>query len=268
MKQLWMLFFVTLISCIPVDVCAQTKTIKKKKIEPTEQTSESEDAPKKKKKDSKTVQVFEEVDDYTAPGIAAARKIEEYNILKINPFGAIVGMYAVSYERVVNPMLSGEITLGLTKLNELYQSFSEIGNGAAHQFFSNSSIVSAESGLVLGFAARYYVGKRNHIPEGSYLAAGFQTRNYQFTELAYIQPQLRGEAAVKSSLAETDLIRLMFGYQGVGDSGISWDFYVGGAYRKLTSNGPYTTSTQFFNGQRTLSTGPAFLVGCKIGMAF
>jgi hypothetical protein len=100
------------------------------------------------------------------------------------------------------------------------------------------------------------------------LSAGFQTRRYQFTELAYIQPQLRGEASVKSSLAETDLIRLMFGYQGVGDSGISWDFYVGGAYRKLTSDGPYTTNTQFFNGQRTLSTGPAFLVGCKIGMAF
>lgn len=99
---------------------------------------------------------------------------------------------------------------------------------------------------------------------------GFQTRTYRFTENDFVSPEIRGSTAVPSALSETDLIRFMFGYQSLGTLGSSfcWDWYIGGAYRKLTSDGPYSTSTQFSKGQRTLSTDPVFLVGCKVGMAF
>jgi hypothetical protein len=269
MKKLLMLFLVTSISYIQgSEVGAQTKTIKKNKIEPKE-ASDSEDTPKKKKKGSKTLE-FEDVDGYTAPGVAVAAKIDYYNVVKLNPWGAVMGMYSGSYERVLTPRFSGELTLGMTKLNNRhgYITMTDLWNDAKPAFFNNASIQTLETGLVLGLTVRYYGGGRTHIPEGAYFMGGVQMRSYRFTENAFVRPDVRGQTLVPSSLTETDLIRVIFGHQAITRSGFIWDLYVGLAYRKLTSDGPYSTSTQVFNGQRTLTSDPILLLGCKVGMAF
>lgn len=145
MKKSLILFFILLISYWQAsEASAQTKTTQKKKIEPSEKPSEPQDTPEKQKKVKKnpqTIQVFEEVDDYTAPNIAVARKIEAYNVVKFNPWGVLLGMYSGSYERIITPTLSGELTFGMTKLHSRTGLFTdELWGGAKQAFFQKANI--------------------------------------------------------------------------------------------------------------------------------
>jgi hypothetical protein len=229
------------------------------KPEPKQSTQKSQ------KGQSKDVQVFDVQDGYDT--VEKKKKALAKNIFKINPLEAIDGAFPVFYERVLSPKFSVEAGLGVTTTSSTF--------GALRTLLSESNeyegLYKGKTGMMFKLGVRYYASKDDDAPDGTYFALESQIKQYKFD--AYQYESIGGGRLVTgpynpTTINNTDIIRILFGYQSENTSNFTWDTYIGLSWRKHTFNGWYQDEgTRPVLG--SISTyRPVFLCGVKIGICF
>jgi hypothetical protein len=248
------------------DAIAQRRGDKEK---PKREKRENQKPSKKEadKGQSEDVQVFDKTDDYEYFEKKSSNNPK--NIFKINPFDALDGSFPLFFERVLTNKFSAEIGIGVTTTSESFTSIrKELFGSDFYEGFHQG-----QTGTFLKLGVRYYAGKNDDAPEGSYLALEYQTKNFQFDAYPYIKDGSNFYRAATgpyqdTKVTNTDLIRVIFGYQSDNSSNFCWDPYIGIAMRKRTFDGWYEDES----GKPILGsiseTKPIFLIGAKLGIRF
>ncbi len=139
--------------------------------------------------------------------------------------------------------------------------------------FDYDGFYQGKTGLFYKIAARYYASKDEFATVGTYFAIEFQNKDYKFDAYPFVKDNGNFVRSTKgpfteTTISNTDLIRLVFGYENDNSSNFCWDPFIGLAYTKKTFNGWYTNS----NGDPILGsiseTKPSFILGFKIGIRF
>ncbi len=231
---------------------------------PTKKENEKPKREKSKKGESKDVEVFDQGDDYEY--FEKKNSDNPKNVIKINPLDAISGSFPIYFERVLSNKFSVEVGVGLTATSEWNITINQ-------ELFENSDYEGfhkGKTGLMFKIGARYYAGRGDDAPEGTYFALEYQTKNYKFDAYPIVNGSRFQGALVESSVSNTDLIRILFGYQSEGSSSnFVWDPYIGIGWRKHTFNGWYeeeNTSNAIFGEKSEYK--PIFLIGFKMGIRF
>jgi hypothetical protein len=213
---------------------------------------------------SKDVQVFDEEDDYDY--FENKSNSNPKNIIKINPFEALDGAFPIYYERVVSSKFSVEVGVGLTATSAFTN---EINSG----LFGNNDydgFYKGKTGLMFKLGARYYAGRGDYAPEGTYFALEYQVKNFKFDAYPYINGSRTSSGPFQeTTISNADLARLLFGYQTDSSSNFVWDYFLGVGWRKHTVDGWYVdenTSNPVLGEQSSYK--PVLLLGVKMGIRF
>ena len=249
---------------------AQTKPSKSgKKEEKKEAPTESQKEPKKeskkesKKGESKDVQVFDAKDDYDY--FEKKNNSNPKNVIKINPLEILNGTFPIFYERVVAPKVSVEVGLGVTAVSAFYSALQqELSNNQDYD-----GLAKGKTGLMFKIGARYYAGRRDEAPEGPYLGVEYQVKKYVYDAFPYTGGYRASSGPTQeASSTDTDLLRILFGYQSDNSNNFSWDPYIGIGWRKHTFNGWYLDENSKAILGSVSSSKPVFLIGVKMGLRF
>jgi hypothetical protein len=257
----------TLLTCL-ISLCthhaeAQTKQPKKPKDTP------KKDAPQPNKGQSKDVQVFDQSDAKDDYDYFQKKKSEQpKNIIKINPLEVLNASFPVFYERVLSPKFSVEIGIGVTTITSNFAEFQTalLGDiGSAYEGF-----YKGKTGPLLKLGFRYYAGKGDDAPEGAYFALEYQMKKYNFDAYKLNANGDRTYSAPyqASSVTNSELLRILFGYQYEGNSNFTWDPYIGLGWRQTTFNGNYLGDNRQVLLGSVSAYKPVFIIGFKMGVAF
>jgi hypothetical protein len=234
------------------------KTPKKENQKPSKKES--------KKGQSKDVQVFDQSDDYDNDVFDKKNADNPKNIIKINPFEALDGAFPIYYERVLSDKFSVEVGVGLTATSAFTNEIS------AGLFDSKDydGFYKGKTGLMFKLGARYYAGRGDYAPEGTYFALEYQAKNFKFDAYPFINGSRTSSGPYQeTTVSNTDLVRLLFGYQTDSSSNFVWDYFLGIGWRKHTVNGWYVdenTSVPALGEQSSYK--PVLLLGIKMGIRF
>jgi hypothetical protein len=262
-KNLVLTLLVCLVSVCTHHVTAQTKQPKKTTTPPQKKD------PQPKKGQSKDVQVFDQSDAKDDYDYFEKKKSDNpKNIIKINPLEILNASFPIFYERVLSPKFSAEIGIGLTTITPSFAEFQSAllgGNGYAFE-----GLQKGKTGPLLKIGFRYYAGRGDDAPEGAYFALEYQMKKYNFDAYKLNPGGDRSYSAPyqASSITNTDLLRILFGYQYEGNSNFTWDPYIGLGWRQTTFNGYYQDdASKVVLGSISVYK-PVFIIGFKMGVAF
>lgn len=223
----------------------------------------------KKKDNIEIIEIKEDEDDNDY--FERKKESQELNILKINPFAAIGGVFPIYFERVLGPHFSVEVAAGPT-LHTNAQLLAEIlsENGD----FDENLVYQKKIGFVGKIGFRYYPSKRDLAPDGFYMSGELQYQNFKRTTFGY---DSFGGAASSGTvydvkLKKTDFVRVIAGWTSVYDNFVS-EYFVGFGLRQKDIDRldySYDGQTGTYTNLPTSSSEilPAFLLGWKIGFSF
>jgi hypothetical protein len=260
-------FFLTLLPIfllVCTHLTAQTKQPKPKADPPK---SAKKDDKKPQKGQSEDVQVFDQAkakDDYDY--FEKKKNSNPQNIVKLAPLELIDGTFPIFYERVLSPKFSVEIGVGVTATSESFSTLrAELsGNTEYDNYYKGST------GSFIRIGAKYYAGRSDDAPEGPYVGAEFQIKKFKFDSYKLDATGYPSSSAPyqATSVTNTDLIRIVFGYQSLTSSDFAWDYYIGLAWRQHTFNGQYKDDNSKVILGDVTSYKPVFVIGAKIGLGF
>jgi hypothetical protein len=259
-------FFLTLIPIfllVCTHLSAQTKPSKQK---PNTPKPAQKDDTQPNKGQSKDVQVFDAngKDDYDY--FVKKNANNPKNVIKINPLEVLDGSFPVFYERVIHPKFSVEVGLGVTTVSSTFAEFrSALSNSAFYDGF-----VKGKTGTMFKIGVRYYASKGDDAPEGSYFAAEYQVKKFNFDayKMDINGSRISSAPYQATSVTNSDLLRLLFGYQYEGNSNFKWDTFIGLGWRTTTLNGWYLNDNSKAVLGSVSNVKPVFIIGFKLGVAF
>lgn len=235
----------------------------------TEKVEENKSQPKPAKKgQSKEVQVFDNGDDYDY--FQKKKSNSPKNAIKINPLEVLDGTFPIYFERVIHPKLSVEIGLGFTSTSPYYVSIrQELSNTGEYDGFAKS-----KTGSMFKLGARFYANRNDVAPEGAYFSLEYQVKKFKYDAYPLQGSPSNGYYRASSppfkeeSITNSDVIRVLFGYQYENDSNFSWDPYIGIGWRKRAFNGSYLDDNNKPQFGTKSEAKPVFIVGFKMGILF
>jgi hypothetical protein len=272
MKKNFFLTLLPILLLLCTHVSAQTKQPKPKTnappTKPSKPTQKKDDQPKKGQ--SNDVQVFDDKDGKTKDDYDYFEKKSSNsnpkNFIKIAPLESLDGTFPIFFERVLSNKFSVELGLGLTTTAS---TFAEIqgtvfGGGDYDNFYKGGT------GSFIRIGGRYYASKSDDAPEGPYLGVEFQIKKFKFDayRLDNTGYQVTSAPYSPTSITNTDLIRLVFGYHSLTDNNFGWDYYIGVAWRQHTFSGTYKDENSKVITGDLSSSYPTLLIGAKIGLGF
>jgi hypothetical protein len=262
MKKNFLLTLLSFLIFFCTDLTAQRRGETSK---PPKKENEKPKKEKSKKGESKDVEVFDQGDDYDY--FEKKNSDNPKNVFKINPLEALDGTFPIYFERVLNNKFSLEVGIGLTTTSSWSSSIS------SELFGSNDydGFYKGKTGLMFKFGARYYAGRNDDAPEGTYFALEYQAKNFKFDAYPYINGSRASSGPYQeTNVSNTDLVRILFGYQSEGSSSnFVWDPYIGIGWRKHNFEGWYQEDNKPAPTLGSVSEyKPVFLIGFKMGIRF
>jgi hypothetical protein len=259
-------FFLTLISIfllVCTHLSAQTKPSKQK---PNAPKPAQKDDTQPNKGQSKDVQVFDQNDKDDYDYFVKKNSNNPKNIIKINPLEVLDASFPVFYERVIHPKFSVEIGLGITTVSSTFAEFrGELSNSAYYDGF-----FKGKTGPMFKLGFRYYASKGDDAPEGGYFAVEYQIKKFNFDAYKLTPGGSRNYSAPyeATSVTNSDMLRILFGYQSESNSNFTWDPYIGLGWRKTAFNGWYLDDNSVTVLGSVATFKPVFIIGFKMGVAF
>jgi hypothetical protein len=203
------------------------------------------------------VKVFDDSQSYFEPG-KREPIIKDLNYVRINPYLAIRGAFALGYERVLHYKHAVAVDAGFTYRDFLYE-------GLADMNFDGN----VQTGYYADFSYKFYPkGYANF--EGPYLSPGLITRSYNITKDVYLNSGYQN-IDVGYNMNE---MYLKFGYvyESWYFENVIIDFYTGLGLRNISANKysieSRTNNTQYIKEFRERKQVPAIYLGFKIGIPF
>jgi hypothetical protein len=197
----------------------------------------------------------------------------EHNCIKWNYFLLGRGVFLMNYEFLIKKNLTGEVGLGLTYRDFVFEFFKGInnnGNGNSGSYWENDGTpgvnLAAEGGL------RYYISGFDNF-EGFYVGAALSYRQYSFPN----SPNINQYGTLVPGYNFLDgQFKIGFQYES-RYSDFTYDTYIGIGFRNATLS--YYQSEQVYNNvtggyvptyvpQTVNESFPQFLFGTKIGYSF
>jgi hypothetical protein len=264
MKKNFLLTLLPILLLVCTHLTAQTK-----------QPKNTPNAPKPAKKDDKApqkgqsddVQIFDQTkakDDYDY--FEKKKSSNPQNIVKIAPLEALDGTFPIFFERVLSNKFSVEVGLGVTTTTESFSIIrAELTGSTEYENFYKGN-----TGSFFRIGAKYYASKSDDAPEGPYVGLEFQVKKFKFDayKLDASGYAIYSAPYQATTVTNTDLIRIVFGYQSLTRSDFAWDYYIGLAWRKHTFNGMYRDDNSKPIIGEIASYKPVFVIGAKIGLGF
>lgn len=126
------------------------------------------------------------------------------NVIKVEPFGALIGSYSMSYERLITEKSTFQIDANYGNINLFGLKINTLGAGVAY---------------------RYYFSKTKMAPEGFFISPTISYSNLSIFNAAYPTDKLS---------VGTFEGGLVAGYQWIFNSGLQLDLYVGPGITSVT----------------------------------
>jgi len=127
------------------------------------------------------------------------------NVIKIEPFGALLGSYSMSYERVVSAKSSVQVDANYGNINLFGLRINTLGIGAGY---------------------RYYFSKAKSVPEGFFVSPTLSLSSLSL----YMDATPTNK--ITTGIFEGGVVA---GYQWIFNSGLQLDLYVGPGYSSVTN---------------------------------
>jgi hypothetical protein len=205
-----------------------------------------------------------------------SNEIEHYNVLKTNLLSGLYGAFTLSYERVLTNRLSVEGMIGVTRPFLAWRKSTSYQTNPELDIEPFVSTQSASTDLTWGISGRYCFAQTDRfqkMPYGFSLVAGFEKRSYKYVGWMP-NLEIRGVSitphSAPATLIYTDLGRVLLSYQDINRFNVTWDLYVGCAYRQKTATGDYFDVINLVtkHDPRTFAAEPFLLIGAKLGYSF
>lgn len=221
----------------------------------------------KKKDNIEIIEIKEDEDDNDY--FERKKEAQELNIIKINPFAAIGGVFPIYYERVLGPHFSVEAAVGPTLYTlTLSELLDELGD------FPTDLVYKDKMGFVGKLGIRYYPSKRDLAPDGFYMAGEVQFQSFNRTTFGYDPNggQATQGTEYKLAIKKADVFRVVAGWSSVYDNFVS-EYFIGFGFRNKSVDNfsfIYDQNTGLYSNLVTPESDlrPVFLLGWKIGFSF
>jgi hypothetical protein len=220
-----------------------------------------------RKSETKEIQVF---GDENKEYFSDTKGISAYNIVKINPIGAIFGDFPIFFERVIHPNVGLEILAGATLRPRYALPFNDLNIDS-----ETLGSIDAKIGFMGGFELKYYPGRNDDAPDGFYMSIGSRYKKYNLLSYGYDEygVALKGKPNFKTPLIVTDLVRVSAGTGNIRDNFFT-DYFFGFALRSrnntraeayVPDENTGLVATRLLNDKKLV---PAFFIGFKLGFSF